>query len=176
MAVRPEFAAMLFDVITQTTIRLGQTVQQRQRNSGFAIDWMCVSNCTLSMISPAMYRRLLQPFDARIAQSFARFGVHTCNWDATRHFKVLRELPRKGHLDMGAGAHLSLANEMFPGARRAVLVHPNLLQQPNELDPLLNRIWSQLAPCDVILADIPWDTPDAAVNAFLAHCAAAAAG
>lgn len=174
MAERPDFATHLFDVITETTIGLAHRVQERQRQSGFDIDWMCVSNCTLSMISPAMYRRLQQPFDARIARSFARFGVHTCNWDATRYFNVLRELPTLGYLDMGTDSQLAKAKELFPDTRRAVLVHPNFLQQPQDLQPLLDRIWRELAPCDVILADIPWDTPDEAVNRFLQACAAAA--
>ena len=173
MAERPDFAALLFDKITATTIRLAQLVQQRQRKSGFDIDYMCVSNCTLSMISPAMYRRLLQPCDARIARSFARFGVHTCNWDATRYFSVLRELPAMGYLDMGSDSRFLQARALFPDARRAVLIHPNLLPQPETLKTLIHRISAELAPCDLILADIPWDTPDHQVNSFLRQVAAA---
>lgn len=174
MAERPELAAKLFDKITETTIRLAQLVQARQRESGFDIDWMCVSNCTLSMISPAMYRRLLQPHDARVARSFSRFGVHTCNWDATRYFQVLGELPAMGYIDMGSDSQFAQARSLFPDSRRAVLIHPNLLPQPETLEPLLHRIAAGLAPCDLILADIPWDTPKAHVNRFLALCASAA--
>lgn len=172
MAERPDFAEMIFAKITETTIRLAQLVQSRQRKTGFDIDWMCVSNCTLSMISPAMYRRLLQPYDARIAQSFQRFGVHTCNWDATRYFKVLRELPAMGYLDMGSDSQFQQARELFPDTRRAVLIHPNLLPQQDTLKELLHRIADELAPADVILADIPWDTPDDQVNHFLDFCRA----
>ena len=167
MAERPELAARLFEVIAETTIRLAQTVQTRQRRSGFPIDWMCVSNCTLSMISPAMYRRMLLPLDARIARAFERFGVHTCNWDATPYLSALRELPAMGYLDMGADTRLAEAKAMFPEARRAVLYTPGKLAETEGNVPLLQRIWRELAPCDVVVADIPWDLPDAAVNAFL---------
>jgi hypothetical protein len=167
MAERPELAARLFDVITETTIRLAQTVQKRQRQSGFAIDWMCVSNCTLSMISPAMYRRMLLPFDARIAHSFDRFGVHTCNWDATPYLPALRELPAMGYLDMGGVTDLTQAKALFPDARRAVLFTVRNLHDPEEARVFLQRVWRELAPCEVVVADIPWDMPDETVRRFL---------
>jgi hypothetical protein len=164
LAERPELAARLFEVIAETLVRLAHLVQGRQRASGFPIDYMCVSNCTLSMISPALYRRMLLAHDARIARAFQRFGVHTCNWDARRYFAVFRELPPLGYLDMGTDTGLAAAKQAFPETRRAVLIHPNLLPHPV---PILERIWRELAPCDVVLADIPWDTPDDTVSAFL---------
>jgi hypothetical protein len=175
MAERPELAARLFEVIAETTIRLARTVQERQRRSGFAVDWMCVSNCTLSMISPAMYRRLLLPLDARIARAFQRFGVHTCNWNATPYLSVLRELPSMGYLDMGESTDFAAAKTAFPDARRAVLYTPGKLAgKPPDIG-WIQRVWRELAPCDVVLADIPWDMPDIAVNDFLrlAHQAGA---
>lgn len=168
MAERPEFAMLLFEVIAETTIRLAQRIQQRQRESGFAIDWMCVSNCTLSMISPAMYRRMLLRLDARIAQSFGRFGVHTCNWDATPYLSVLRELPTMGYLDMGGETDLAKAKSAFPEARRAVLFTVGRLTDSVGTRRLLERVWRELAPCDVVVADIPWDMPDEKVAGLLA--------
>lgn len=167
MVERPELAARLFEVIAQATIRLAQLVQARQRASGFAIDWMGVSNCTLSMISPAMYRRQLQRFDAAIAEAFERFGVHTCNWDATRYLDALCELPRVGYLDMGLETNLGRARELFPEARRAVLCDPRLLQGRGAADEVLGRIRRELSPCDVVVADIGWDMPDEVVNGIL---------
>jgi hypothetical protein len=108
---------------------------------------MCVSNCTLSMISPAMYRRTLLPLDARIARAFDRFGVHTCNWDATPYLSALRELSPMGYLDMGVDTRLAAAKAMFPEARRAVLYAPGRLAETAGNGPLLERIWRELAPC-----------------------------
>ena len=167
MLERPGFAARLFDVIAETTIGLARMVQQRQRQSGFAIDWMCVSNCTLSMISPAMYRRMLLPLDARIARAFERFGVHTCNWDATPYLSALRELPCVGYIDMGAETRLATAKALFPEARRAVLFTPGKLAETVGAIEWMQRIWRELSPCDVVVADIPWDMPDASANEFL---------
>ena len=168
MAERPDLAAHLFGVIAEVLVRLAQTVQQRQRASGFDIDYMCLSNCTINMISPAMYGRILAPVDARVADSFARFGVHTCNWNATPYFPALSQLPKLGYIDMGMQSDLVKAKSLFPGARRAVMYTPGRLKEvsPDQLRADLERIWRELAPCDVVLADIPWDTPDETVRWF----------
>lgn len=167
MADRPELANRLFNVIAETTIRLARTVQASQRRSGFDIDWMCVSNCTLNMISPAMYRRMLLPLDARIARSFGRFGVHTCNWNATPYLSALTELPAMGYIDMGEETGLVQAKSSFPEARRAILFSVAKLADLRASLSFLQRAWRELSPCDVVVADIPWDMPDENVAGFV---------
>jgi hypothetical protein len=159
-------AERLFTTITDVLIGLAHMVQERQRRSGFPIDYMCVSNCTVNMVSPATYGRMLLGHDARIAGAFERFGVHTCNWSVTPYLGVLRKLPKMGYLDMGIESDLVRAREMFPETRRAVLYTPG---QAANGDPAtvcadFERMARDLAPCDVVLADLPWDTPDERVR------------
>ena len=70
---------------------------------------------------------------------------------------------------MGTDSDLKRVRQMFPEARRAVLYTPGRVASvpEGELRKDLERIWRELSPCDVVVADIPWDTPDAAVNRFL---------
>jgi hypothetical protein len=166
IADRPEMAERLFTVITDVIIGLAHLVQERQRRSGFPIDYMCVSNCTVNMVSPAAYGRMLLAHDARIARSFERFGVHTCNWSVTPYLAVLRKLPKMGYLDMGIESDLSRAREMFPDARRAVLYTPGKAAtgDPEAVRADFERIARDLAPCDVVLADLGWDTSDERVQ------------
>ncbi len=173
---RPELAEHLFEVITETLIGLARTVQERQRKSGAEIDWMCVSNCTLSMISPAMYRRVLRQYDERVASSFGRFGVHTCNWDATPYLGALSELPGVGYIDMGFETDMVRAKELFPESRRAVLFTVGQLSDAAEVERFLARVWKELAPCDVVVADIPWDMPDEPVRTLLARAMSVMSG
>jgi hypothetical protein len=178
MAERPELAERLFDAVAEVMTGLARTVQERQRRSGFDRDFMCVSNCTVSMISPAMYARMLLERDARIAESFSRFGVHTCNRDVTPYLGALRRLPKMGYLDMGLASDPAKAREAFPGARLAVLYPPGRLLQAFEtqLRTDLVRVRDALAPCDIVLADIPWDAPDSAVRYFIETCRELEAG
>jgi len=166
MADQPELARRLFAVIRDVIIGLARMVQERQRRSGFPIDYMCVSNCTVNMLSPAAYERMLLEHDVLIAGAFERFGVHTCNWNVTPYLNVLRKLPKMGYLDMGIESDLARAREMFPETRRAVLYTPGRAAGAGEGEVRADfeRIAHELAPCDLVLADLPWDIPDERVR------------
>ena len=164
MVDRPDLAEHLFDTIREVIIRLAHVVQSRQRQSGFDIDYMCVSNCTMSMISPAMYTRLLKAHDERISAAFTRFGVHTCNWDATPYLSAVSRLPDLGYVDMGIDTDFEKARTLCPAARRAVVYTPGRIRDAVQLDQDLRRMSRLLAPCDLVVADIPWDTPDETIH------------
>jgi hypothetical protein len=171
MADAPERASELFDTIAGTIIGFAREVQGRQRASGFAIDFMCVSNCTVNMIGPRLYGSMLRRHDERIAGAFARFGVHTCNWDATPYFDEVARLPGVGYLDMGIESDLGAARRKFPEARLGVLYSPWLRDgSPAAVRADLRRIAREAAPCDVVVADIPWDMPDQRVRDLLEAC------
>ncbi len=146
--------------------------KERQRRSGFAVDQLDVSNCTINMISPRMYGEFVAPYDRRIAEGFARFGVHTCNWDATPYFAQLQTLPKLGYLDMGVMSDLAQARAMFPEARRAVMYSPVRLHDATtaELADDMRFIYENCAPCDVVMADIQAATPDSRVRELLSIC------
>jgi len=169
---RPEFAHHFFSLICEVMIRLARMVQKRQRNSGFYLNHFSVSNCTLNMVSPEIYREFLLPCDKRIADSFERFGVHTCNWDVTPYLEELRKLPKVGFLDMGMMSEMAKAKAMFPEARRAVLYSPVKLEEAplEEIEKDMEKIYRQLSPCDIVMADITASTPDDRVNGLLRIC------
>ena len=110
MMDKPDLAHQFFSLICDVMIGLAQCVQVRQRQSGFYINFLCVANCTVNMVSPKQYYDFLFPYDKRIAESFERFGVHTCNWNVTPYLEALRKLPKMGYLDMGMMSNLKLAN------------------------------------------------------------------
>ena len=172
MADQPELVHKFFDLIADVMIALAHQVQARQRASGFYINQLDVSNCVMNMISPRMYRQFGFPYDQRIAENFESFGVHTCNWNVTPYLVVLRELPKMGYLDMGSGSDLRRARELFPAARRAVMYSPVKLQDAalDEIENDLRKIRAELAPCDIVMADVQATTTDARVNEFLHLC------
>lgn len=178
MVDRPDFVHHFFSLITEVMIQLAQRVQERQRRSGFYINQLSVSNCVMNMISPEMYEEFVYPYDKNIAESFERFGVHTCNWDVTPYIKVLSELPKLGYLDMGIMSDMSKVKETLPDTRRAVLYSPVKLQDAslNEIRKDMEKICRELAPCDVVMADIQASTPDSRVNELLEICNALESG
>jgi uroporphyrinogen-III decarboxylase len=169
---RPGLVHHFFSIISGVTIRLAQKVQERQRNSGFYINHFCVSNCTVNMVSPEIYRDFLFPYDKRIAESFERFGMHTCNWNVTPYLEEIKKLPKVGYLDMGVVSDMKKVKKMFPETRRAVMYSPVRLQEASldELKKDMKKIYDDLSPCDIVMADIQATTNNERVNELLQIC------
>ncbi|MEA3453371.1 MAG: uroporphyrinogen decarboxylase family protein [Candidatus Caldatribacteriota bacterium] len=170
---KPDLVHHFLSVITDVIIRLTQKVQKRQRKSGFYVNHFCVSNCTVNMVSPQIYREFLLPYDKKIAESsFERFGMHTCNWNITPYLEEIKKIPKVGYLDMGIMSDMKKVKKMFPGARRAVMYSPVRLQEAslNEIKKDMEKIYNELSPCDIVMADIQATTSDERVNELLQIC------
>jgi len=169
---KPDFVHNFFSVIYEVMVGLAHKVQEKQRQSGFYIDQMSVSNCVINMISPGLYEEFVFPYDLKIAYQFERFGVHTCNWNVTPYIDILKKLPKLGYLDMGMMSDLSRVKRSFPASRRAVLYSPVALQEGSieSIRDDMEKIYRELAPCDVVMADIQSTTPDDRVNKFIEIC------
>lgn len=172
MLEAPELAHRFFALITDVMIALMQKIQARQRQSGFYINQGDVSNCVMNMVSPRLYREFVFQYDQKIAESFERFGVHTCNWNVTRYLAGLRALPKVGYLDIGIMSDLKQARTMFPEARCAVMYSPQQLEDSSSEKILsdMQLIREHLPPCDIVAGDIQPSTPDTRVNELLAIC------
>jgi hypothetical protein len=85
---------------------------------------------------------------------------------------VLSDLPKVGYLDMGMMSDMALVKEVFPYARRAVMYHPETLDTAVEavIEADLAKIYRELAPCDVVMADIKADTSDERIHSLLRIC------
>lgn len=172
MVERPELAHRFFDFISNLMIRLATMIQARQTQSGFTVDHLSVSNCTINMVSARFYREFVFPYDQKIAEQFTRFGVHTCNWNATPYLQNIAQLPKVGYIDMGIETNLAQAKSLFPEARRAVMYSPVKLQDApcDEIENDMRKIRDAIAPCDIVMADIQATTPDSRVNELLQIC------
>jgi hypothetical protein len=172
MVERPDWIHAFFSTLCEVMVQFASGVEERQRRSGFYINQFSVSNCVVNMISPGRYRDFVFPHDKRIAQRFERFGVHTCNWNITPYVDAFKDLPNLGYLDMGMESDFIRVKVLFPETRRAVMYWPTKLQDASleEIKRDLERVHQELAPCDVVMADIQASTPDQRVNQFLAVC------
>ena len=166
----PDFVKYLLNRIYKTTVTLVKLVQQRQRESGFPIDQFSSSNCVVNMISPDMYEEFVLPFDMKFASEFARYGIHTCNWNASPYLESMRKIKKMGYFDMGMDTDMAKARELFPEARRAVLYSPVKIGNlsPEEIRRDFEKIREELGPCDIVLADIESTVPNEKVQAVVA--------
>lgn len=153
----PEFAADLFSHISCTLRNFALRVQKIQRESGADIDLMSVSNCVVNMISPDMYEHFILPHDMMLSNHFARFGVHTCNWDVTPYLSKLTRIKKMGYLDMSAMSDIEEARRLFPDTRLAFFLSIDQIENMplEKMEQELRRIARVACPCDIILADMP---------------------
>ncbi|MEI6579799.1 MAG: uroporphyrinogen decarboxylase family protein [Eubacteriales bacterium] len=165
----PEFAHYLFNHIANTILQVSKLVQARQRKSGFEVNLLSMSNCVMNMVSADTYREFVLPYDLMLSKEFERFGVHTCNWNITPYIDVLRSIDKMGYIDMGMVSDMKRVRDVFPDARRAVMYPPVELEQKtmDEIKADIQKIFDDLAPCDIIMADITDTTPDERVREFL---------
>lgn len=158
----PEYVHQLLSHIAGTIETLCKMVQKRQRKSGFQVNLLSMSNCTMNMISPSHYEEFLLPLDSSLSRKYPRFGIHTCSWVIDPYLDVLQKIPKMGYLDTGMKSDLLRVRELFHETRRAVLYHPGDLisKSMGEIFSDFDRLRKEYAPCDVVLADIDTGTPD----------------
>lgn len=168
----PEFVHHLFDHVADTMIRTVKLIQERQRKSGFYINLLSNSNCVLNMISPDQYEKFLLQYDVKMSQAFERFGIHTCNWNASNYLEVLRKIPKMGYLDMGMNSDLEKMRELYPKTRKAIMYSPVNLEEKTleDIRADIFRIYQSIGSCDIVMADVECTTPDQRVNDFLKIC------
>ena len=165
----PDFTHRFFAHIADTIERTSRLIQARQRRSGFVVDLLSMSNCVMNMISPELYAEFVLPLDRALSGKYERFGVHTCNWDATPYLEPLRSIEKMGYLDTGMMADLPRIRSMFPDTRRAIMYGPVDLERKSAegLRADIEKIAREYAPCDIVMADVEVTTPDDRVREFL---------
>ena len=169
MILDPEFTHFFLAHIAQTIGDISKLVQARQRESGFDVNLLSMSNCVMNMISPEQYEEFVLPLDRKLSCEYERFGIHTCNWDVTPYLHPLRKIEKMGYLDTGKMADLAQIKQMFPDTRRAVMYSPVELENKSlvEIRKDILRIYQDYAPCDIVLADVESTVPDKRVTDFL---------
>ena len=168
LIMNPELACHLFDVLAETMVEGMRLVYARQAETGVIVQHATVSNCLVNMVSPEQYRDFLLPRDRYIAGQFSRFGVHNCAWNVNPYIEDYAAIKPLDYVDMGLDSDLKKARRLCPKTRRAVMYTPKDLcnKSPEQLRADLIRIYEELAPCDVVMADIEAGTPNARVQVF----------
>ena len=172
MVDSPQRCRHLFNCICTTMIDATKQLYKRQLQSGVKVDFFTVSNCMVNLVSPQQYRDMLLPFDQKIADTFGCIGIHNCSWNANAYFDEYATIPYLGYIDMGIESNLTRASEVFPHARRALMYRPTDLANKSleTIEADLEKIATEYAPCDVVVADIEINTPDERILSFVKMC------
>ncbi|MBI4560084.1 MAG: hypothetical protein HY706_21025 [Candidatus Hydrogenedentes bacterium] len=170
LATDPPLAHHLFEVIADTMIAGMRAVYARQRETGVVVRHATVSNCLVNLVSSDAYREHLLPYDHRISEAFEHFGVHNCAWNVDPYIADYAGIRKLGYVDMGIESDLRRVKRLCPDTRRAVMYPPKdlMTKSVETLREDLRRIRRELSPCDIVMADIDYETFDERVKAFAA--------
>lgn len=173
MALAPDRARHIFEVVAETIIQSAKILYAKQREYGLDHQFISIGNCTVNMAGPEKYKEQLLPFDQKIRTEFKNFGIHNCAWTVTPYLDAYATIPDVGYLDMGLDSDMKKASQLFPFARRNLLYTSwDLKEKTNEqLRNDFTRIADELGPCDLGLPDIEIDVPDDRIMFAMDLCA-----
>ena len=168
MAAAPERAHNVLDVVCRTTVRFADAVYERQASSGVVKDYFVTSNCVVNMVSEDNYRDFVMPYDRRLSEHYAHFGVHNCGWKVDAYAKAYSEIRTLGYLDFGIQSDLPALKKLFPRTVLTVILNPDdvIGRSATDVRAALEKLRDSLQECRILLGSLDGRTRSTEVDAF----------
>jgi hypothetical protein len=170
----------LHRVIARTIYEVGRRVKARTEVVAISVNRIIASfdpgiciipNCSLQMISPAMYEELLLEHDTWLGEGLPPLGFHHCGDNAHR-FAHLYARAGAVYLDVGWGSDIAACRAALPDAWLSLRLNPVKIKDatPEEAaadaEGLLQAHgapWDKVAVCCI---NMDYGTPDEVVRAI----------
>ncbi len=119
----PEDVETLLGEITKMTVDIGKRLQKVSPNLSGGVtaivkqtvpNCYLTSNCSVEMISNALYEEFLLPHDQLLAKSFPAFGIHHCGQTMEHVVDGYSKIPELAFAEVGAGSNMALVREKLP--------------------------------------------------------------
>ena len=136
----PELADHLFTVVMETQVRVASYVRSRTGSCSVAVNRSIVNvdpkiylhgNCSLQMISPALYRRTLLDHECRLADRMRPYGIHHCG-ENLHLFADAYAQTGAVFYDAGWGSDIARCSQALPDAFLNLRVSPVRMLQLGE--------------------------------------------
>jgi hypothetical protein len=173
-------AEHLHRVIARTIYEVGRRVMARTGSVAISVNRIIASfnpaiyiipNCSLQMISPAMYEGLLLEHDTWLGRQLPPLGFHHCGDNAHR-FAPLYARAGAVYLDVGWGSDIDACRAALPGAWLSLRLNPVKMKDATaeeaaaDTEGLLQAHgapWDKVAVCCI---NMDYGTPDEVVRAM----------
>lgn len=168
MAVAPERAHHVLDVVCETTMRFADAVYARQARTGVTKDYFVTSNCVVNMISEAHYREFVMPCDRRLSGHYPGFGVHNCGWKVDAYAQAYAEIRPLDYLDFGIQSDLDSLRRLFPLTTLTVILNPDdvIGRRRDEVRRTLESLREALGRCRIIIGSLDGRTRSEEIISF----------
>jgi len=140
----PALIDHLFNVIFETQLQFLDMIRSRTGTTSISINRDILkadptlnvhSNCSLVMISPETYERFLLPFEKRLAERLAPYGIHHCGARMETKAGLFAEVDGLEYVDVGYGSDLAECRRLLPDVVFSTRLSPVALEHmtPDEV-------------------------------------------
>lgn len=175
-----ELVQHLFAVVAETQARVVECVRQRTGTCSLAVNRSILNvdpalyvhgNCSVQMISPALYQKRLLPYELLLARRLRPYGIHHCGNNA-HLFAPLYAQTDLRFLDVGWGSDVSQIRAALPQTFLNLRLSPmRMLNEPADVirEDVGRRLATAGDPANVGICCINMDygTPDENVRAVI---------
>lgn len=176
-----ELVRHLFSVVAETEMAVSEYVRARTGTASVAVNRSIVnvdprihieSNCSVQMISPAVYRQCLLPWHQEVSQRRAPFGIHHCG-DNLQIFAPAYAETHAVFYDVGWGSDVAKCSAALPDAFLNLRLSPVRLLQGTAAEAhndalTLLRAAGRSAKVGLCCINMDHGTPDENVHAIFA--------
>jgi len=137
---KPDLVNHLFNVLTETYISLVKIMRSITKTCSISTNRSILnvdpsiflhSNCSVSMISPKLYEKMVFPHELRIAKILQPYGIHHCGNNMHKFSKVYSQIP-SSFFDIGWGSDINECSKTFSNTFINLRLNPVRLLQCNE--------------------------------------------
>ena len=150
----PDKARRILGIVCDAMIATADAVYSRQRPLGLERNHFVTSNCTVNMLSRALYREFILPFDIALSRHYEYFGIHNCGWSVAEYVEAYGEIGDLAYLDFGIASDFAKIREVFPGPTTlAPIFNPTDFKSLGEggIRRALEGLKDEIGPCQIIL-------------------------
>ena len=173
-------ARRLLDVVARTCVAVAQYVRRRTGTSSITVNRTVGSvdarinlhsNCSVTMISNALYEEFLLPQENYLAARLQPYGIHHCGGNMEHVLKGFAKVKECGFFDVGWGSDIARCRAALPNAWFNLRLSPVKLQEctPAEVQADVEKALLLSGPiqqASVCCINIDSGTPDDNVRAI----------
>lgn len=140
LAEKPDLVNHLFHVLTETYISLVKIMRSITKTCSISTNRSIQnvnpsiflhSNCSVSMVSPKLYEKLIFPHELRMAKILQPYGIHHCGNNMHKFTKPYSQIPST-FFDVGWGSDITVCSETFFDSFINLRLNPVRLLQCNK--------------------------------------------
>ena len=127
----PDIAHHLLDTATDLSLAIGRRLYRVSKTVSGGVtsivkqvvpEVYLTSNCSVTMISNAMYCEHLLRYDKRLAEAFPNFGIHHCGSNMENVIEGYLQVPNLRFIEIGAGSKLNQIAEALKAHGKSDIV------------------------------------------------------